>query len=70
MFKRNIQLVDNDRETLSKVGVLKILEKNYSLHNLIIPTKVLSKFKNTLTGRGLKNYPHIHRTNTSNKVFI
>jgi len=70
MFKRNIQLVDNNRKTQGKMGVLKISEKSYSSHNLIIPNKVFSKFKKTLTGWGLKNYPHIHSTNTSNKVFI
>ncbi len=70
MFKRNIKLVDNKRKTQDKMGTLKNLEKSCSSHNLIIPNKVFSKFKNTLTGWGLKNYPHIHRTNTSNKVFI
>lgn len=70
MFKTNTQLGDNDRKNKEKVWVLEILEKSYSSCNLIIHNKVFLKFKKTLTGWGFKNYPHIHTTNTSNKVFI
>jgi|GEM_PF-5048988 len=70
MFTTNNQLVDNNRKNKDKMCLLRVLEKSYSSHNLIIHNKVFSKLKNTLTGWGLKNYPHIHSTNTSNKVFI
>ncbi len=70
MFKRNLQLVDNKGKTAYKLGVSGILEKIHSSYKLIIPNKTFSKIQRIVAGLGLKDYPHIHTTNTSNKVFI
>lgn len=70
MFKTNTQLVDKKVITINKMWLLEILGKNCSLQNSVIPNKIFSKIENTFKGLGLKNYPHIHSTNSSNKVFI
>ncbi len=70
MFKRNIQPVDNKGKTAHNLGVSGVLEKSCSSHKLIVHNKVFSKFQKTVVGLRLKDYPHIHSTNTSNKVFI
>jgi len=70
MLKRNTKPVDNKLKTNQGVWVFKVLEKTFTSLKLIIHSKSFSLSEKILINKVLNSCPHIHTTNSSNKVFI